>query len=394
MLRTLTNPEQLAVDMFNGKPLRVGLIDADLLDGGTRCPNLALLKIAGYLTAHGHNVRLICSYSELDADLFSKGADDFDALICSQVFKFTTRPATLQKLIEDGKCFYGGTGFFEINAPRLPDEVEHACPLYTLYDEYISKQPGTEAEKAKKYKVYKQFSIGFTTRGCFRQCPFCVNRTYKRVAEHSPIAEFVDPSRPYIFLYDDNFMAAPRKLFFSTLEALNATGKRFQFRQGLDIRLMTDEKAKALAESRYYGDYIFAFDHIDAPTVKATLHGLETWRRHCNKSTKIYVLVAFDSVDESDVASMFWRIRECMRFNCLPYIMRFEKYKGARWKMLYTAVARWCNQPALFKKKSFLEFCAMPANKTLRIHEEFAAAFPAIAAEYYDMKLEHFTQHA
>lgn len=24
MLRTLTNPEQLAVDMFNGEPLRVG----------------------------------------------------------------------------------------------------------------------------------------------------------------------------------------------------------------------------------------------------------------------------------------------------------------------------------------------------------------------------------
>ena len=51
MLRTLTNPEQLAVDMFNGESLRVGIIDADLLDGGTRCPNLALLKIAGYLTA-------------------------------------------------------------------------------------------------------------------------------------------------------------------------------------------------------------------------------------------------------------------------------------------------------------------------------------------------------
>lgn len=37
---------------------------------------------------------------------------------------------------------------------------------------------------------------------------------------------------------------------------------------------------------------------------------------------------------------------------------------------------------------------AMPGNKTLRIHEEFATAFPEIAAEYYDMKLDHFSQHA
>ena len=34
--------------------LKVGLVDADLLDGGTRHPNLALLKIAGFL--HDNNI--------------------------------------------------------------------------------------------------------------------------------------------------------------------------------------------------------------------------------------------------------------------------------------------------------------------------------------------------
>ena len=28
--------------------MKIGLVDADLLDGGTRHPNLALLKIAGF----------------------------------------------------------------------------------------------------------------------------------------------------------------------------------------------------------------------------------------------------------------------------------------------------------------------------------------------------------
>ena len=36
------------------KNIKIGLVDADLLDGGTRHPNLALLKIAGFL--HDNNI--------------------------------------------------------------------------------------------------------------------------------------------------------------------------------------------------------------------------------------------------------------------------------------------------------------------------------------------------
>lgn len=39
------------------------------------------------------------------------------------------------------------------------------------------------------------------------------------------------------------------------------TKKPFQFRQGLDVRLLNDEKAELLARSRYHGDMIFAFDN-------------------------------------------------------------------------------------------------------------------------------------
>ena len=46
-------------------PLKIGIIDADLLDQGTRHPNLALLKISGYCKEFKHNVKLICDYSEI-----------------------------------------------------------------------------------------------------------------------------------------------------------------------------------------------------------------------------------------------------------------------------------------------------------------------------------------
>lgn len=34
--------------------LLIGLVDADLMDGGTRHPNLAMLKIAGFLKDNNH----------------------------------------------------------------------------------------------------------------------------------------------------------------------------------------------------------------------------------------------------------------------------------------------------------------------------------------------------
>lgn len=51
-----------------GERLRIGIMDADLLDNGTRHPNLALLKISGYCKHYGHTVRLIQSYDEVAKD--------------------------------------------------------------------------------------------------------------------------------------------------------------------------------------------------------------------------------------------------------------------------------------------------------------------------------------
>jgi hypothetical protein len=42
---------------------------------------------------------------------------------------------------------------------------------------------------------------------------------------------------------------------------LNGTGKPFQFKQGLDERLLTEERCALLFGSRYDGDYIF-YDHL------------------------------------------------------------------------------------------------------------------------------------
>lgn len=430
MLTYLQNNEGFDVSLIReaDRQLRIGIIDADLLDHGTRHPNLALLKISAFCKEYGHNVRLIWNYDELrNADgspiIFDS---DYDTLVLSRVFKFTKIPGFIDIMIRNHLIFYGGTGFFEVNGPNLPDEVEHHMPDYHLYDDYINHVTGGDEKKKKSHwDDYLSYSIGFTTRGCIRHCGFCVNRLLNRVVEWSPVSEFLDESRRNIYLWDDNIMAAPPKVFQKVIEDLQKTGKRFQFRQGMDIRLMTDKKAELLSKVNYHGDYIFAFDHYrmddtnERKQVEQTIKGLQVWRKHCNKSTKLYVLVAYDSQDETDIEGTFFRIKTLMEFGCLPYIMRFEEYNNSRFKSMYTQLARWCNQPGFFKKMSFRQYCVRNEeyhqgiqdltpkgtyNRVLKIPRgvqpkekycscyqamlDFEAEFPEIAKKYFDLRFE------
>ena len=366
MLRLLEDSHGFKTTLFiKERTLKVGVIDADLLDNGTRHPNLALEKISGYCKTLGHSVRLICDYSELNLDPpFFMNEQDYDVLVLSRVFKFTKLPIQIREMIAAGYIYWGGTGFDEINGPTLPDEVEHHKPDYNLYDELIELRTGGDEKKKKsKWDDYISYSIGFTTRGCIRHCGFCVNRLLSRVMPWSPVQEFIDETRKMIYLWDDNIMAAPPRVFKQVMESLQATGLPFQFRQGMDIRLMTDQKAELLNGVKYHGDYIFAFDHyrMDVPKerkeVEQTLRGLEIWRKHCQKSTKLYVLVAYDGLGVEDIEGTFFRIHKLMEFGCLPYIMRFEDYKTSRFRTLYTQLARWCNQPGFFKKMSVRQYC-------------------------------------
>ena len=406
--------------------LSIGIIDADLLDGGTRHPNLALLKISGYCKSHGHKVRLVKSYDEIINTNARVIDPSYDMLVLSRVFKFTKLPPEIDHMIRAHLICYGGTGFFEINGPNLPPQVEHFMPDYNLYDDYIEWKTGGDQKKKKSHwDDYLSYSIGFTTRGCIRHCEFCVNRLSNRVVKWSPVIEFLDVNRKRIYLWDDNIMASPPKVFKDVIEELQETGKSFQFRQGLDIRLMTDEKAKLLNSIKYHGDYIFAFDHYrldiakEKKEVEQTIKGLEIWRKHSTKSTKLYVLVAYDGQDENDIEGTFYRIKILMEYGCLPYIMRFEEYNNSRFKSMYIQIARWCNQPSFFKKMSFRQYCVRneeyhqgihhlrpkgkystelvfpkgfkPKKKYCKCYQtmlDFEEEFPQIAEKYFDLRYE------
>ena len=252
-----------------------------------------------------------------------------------------------------------------------------------------------------QFKEYTDYSIGFITRGCFRKCKFCVNQKYDHVFLHSPLQEFYDQSRKKICLLDDNFLGCPewKKSLMTLIEAK----KPFKFKQGLDERLLTDEKCELLFSANYDGDYTFAFDNIaDYDLIQKKLSLIRKYTDSC--SIKFYVLVGFESTDEKDIENAFKRIDLLMQYKCIPYLMRYQNKNDCPWKTskyrgLYVSLARWCNQPSIFKKMSFREFCK--ANQelhrtqgtlcsTMKAMQDFEKEHSEIAKAYFDLKYESY----
>ena len=329
--------------------MKIAIIDADLIGRKNhRFPNLACMKISGYYKSQGHEVVLKLNYFLLHK---------YDKVFISKVF---TDTPIKQGVLDLPNVEYGGTGFFYDKAPKLPCYIEHSFPDYHLYDKWVESELKRGVRKTS-LKFYTDYSIGFTTRGCFRQCQFCVNRNYKKVELHSPLSEFYDESRPKICLLDDNILGHPQ--WKEIFESLIATNKPFQCKQGMDERLLTDEKCEVLAKCKYDGDYIFAFDSIeDKDIIIKKLELLRKWIP--TKNIKFYVFCAFDRQDKwdysfwrQDIIDIFERLTILGRYRCLPYLMRFKEYENSPFRGIYITLAAWCNQPKFFRKSSFSELC-------------------------------------
>ncbi len=101
-------------------------------------------------------------------------------------------------------------------------------------------------------------SIGYMTRGCVRKCPFCaVPKLEPGFIPFIPLKNQIDPNKKDLMLFDNNVLASPE--FPRIIKEIKRYGfykgakfrgrlRYVDFNQGVDARLLTEEKMKLLSE--------------------------------------------------------------------------------------------------------------------------------------------------
>lgn len=301
---------------------KIGLIDVDNHERLNDCfPNLALMKISAWHKAKGDHV-------EWYQPLFS---GHLDKVYMSKVFSFTH---DYEYFVDADEIEKGGTGycisvidgkevFDQSKHKNLPYEIEHIYPDYDLYG-------------------ITDTAYGFLSRGCPRGCGFCHVQSKEGLCsvKVADLNEFWNGQK-YIELCDPNTLAC--KDWRDILQQLADSKAWVDFNQGVDIRLMTEEKANALKQIKIKHVH-FAYDRyqdkkIIEPKFR-TFKDVTNWDRH---KVSVYCLVGFDTTMEQNLDRiMFLR---SLDFN--PYVMIYNKEalpKGHELRKLQ----RWCNNRIIF----------------------------------------------
>ena len=292
-----------------------------LVDVDSKMPNLALMKISAY-------------HKERGDQIFLNDGGDPDKVYISCIFTKNRAKAFGIAKMFDCPVEIGGYG---ANGRQLPKEIEHIMPDYSLYD--------------------CDYSMGFTSRGCIRNCPWCiVPQKEGRIRDHAPITEFVHPDHDKLILLDNNFLASPR--WKENLQFIIDYGIKVNFNQGLDIRLVNKEIAGALADVNYYNRHFkyrclhFAFDTLSIePFVR---RGVEILKDAGIKPRELmfYMLTNFNTTFQEDM-HRFLVLRE---LGVDPFVMI---YNGNRKDDLSRHFARWVNK-RLYKVCEFSDYGRSP----------------------------------
>lgn len=286
--------------------LSVSLIDVD----GHNFPNLALMKISAWHKAQGDTVE------------WWDGLKYYDRVYMSKVFDDTYTP-DMEHCIQAGEVVKGGTGYGLDS--RLPIEIEHIYPDYSLYPQYT-----------------KDTAYGFLTRGCPERCGFCCvpQKEGPRSVKVADVSEWWAGQKK-IKLLDPNLLACPDAV--DLLHQLADTGAWIDYTQGLDARRLTRRSIEALNNTRVKMLH-FAWDRIG--TSREVLRGLELYQKYgavkdCRK-LRVYVLVNFGSTMDQNL----YRINTLRSMGFDPYVMVYDKPNSPK---EIRRLQRWVNNKFIFR---------------------------------------------
>ena len=278
------------------------------LDG--KLPNLALMKLAHWHRQKNDQVFLSRS---IQPTLFEPAR--YDTVYGSAIFEYS------QPMIEQLRKAYpdaiiGGTGAGEDNL-ALTVESTLRIGAYENYD----------------YSIYPEYpwSLGFTQRGCRLKCPFCVvpRKEGDPIGLNSIQNIWRPGSKRNIVLLDNDFFGQEPECWKARVRELQEGNFKISFNQGVNVRLVDDEAARALASLRYY-DHKFtrrrlytAWDNIGQEQV--FFRGLERLERAGipPRHLMVYMLTGFNPVETMEDVQT--RCRKIQEAGCMPFPMAYQE---------------------------------------------------------------------
>ena len=286
--------------------MNVGLMAVD-----SDRPNLALMKISAYHKSKGDFVEWYTPFSK------------YDVVYMSKIFSFTED--FRHYMCNTKKIVKGGTGY-DIHT-RLPEEMEYLVPDYSIYPSIDNKT-----------------AYGFLTRGCPRGCNFCHVEAKEGRCSHkvADLNEFWSGQKN-IVLCDPNILAC--KDWKPLLQQLIDSKAWIDINQGLDIRLMTEEKAQMI-KSMKTKELHFAWDRYeDKEMILPKFKMFKEITGISERKLIVYVLCNFDTTIEQDLERIYM-LRE---MGYWAYVMLYDKEHIPRGHEL-KKMARWVNNRFIFAK--------------------------------------------
>lgn len=279
---------------------RIGLHDSDK----TGFPNFALMKLSQYYKQRGFNV-----------DWWNP-LEPFDVVFSSKVFSFTPKEAMLPP-----NTIKGGTGYGDMS--ELPQHIDAMFPDYSLYP-------------------FCKHAIGFLTRGCIRNCPWCVvPKKEGRIRAYRDWQEVKrQDSRDIVFM-DNNVLACDHGL--EQIQSMIGEDVRVDFNQGLDARLIDGDVAEMLARLKWIRHIRMSCD-TDA-ILGDVLNAIGALKHYGIKPYRVFVYLLVQDVKSAE--------RRAVRLRDAGVDVFAQPYRDFENSIEPTQeqrdFARWVNHKAIFK---------------------------------------------
>ena len=288
--------------------MRIALHDSDK----NKFPNLALMKLSYYHKAIGDDVS------------WWNPMEQYDRVYSSKVFTFTPEEPLLPE-----NTVKGGTGYGIYT--ELPPEIDARFPDYNIYPDV-------------------DYAIGFLTRGCIRNCPWCV--VPKKEGMIKPYRKWREiiryDSRDIVFM-DNNVLACNYGV--EQMADMIGHNVRIDFNQGLDARLITPEVAEIISSLKWKRFIRMSCD-TDA-ILDTVLDRVELLRRNGVKPYRVFVYLLVQDVKSAEYRAL--RLRDAgVDVFAQPY-RDFENKIEPTQEM--KDFARWVNRKPIFKStRDFSEY--------------------------------------